>query len=474
MVSPLKLYNNLSKPMKSAMWFTIINFFNMGLSVITTPIFTRLLSQAEMGVISVYNTWESILTVCITLNLACGIYEIMLVDYESDKHRMTLSLVCSVLTFCTVGFAIAWLFPDLMQQLFGLSREMLSIMLLHIAGSSIVSFWITQKKFEYDYRMCAIVMISSAIMRVGGSLVLVLLANTNKAFYRILGMAIPDYILGVVLLLVILYRGKGKIGFRYIKHAVRFNVVLIPHYLSGILLSSSDRIMIARIVSDEKAGIYSLIYSCAALLNVLFASINSVFTPVAYTALRNNDLATLSDKSNKLVALTMKAALLLMLLAPEAVAIFAPPTYYEGIPLIPPIVLGIYMTFLYSLFGCVEFYYQKNKFITMATLLGAVINIVLNLIFIERIGYTAAAYTTFIGYAVMAVAHGVFTKKITAEAAFDYKYLTKSMLLLTVFAFVIMGLYHYLVIRWLLAGAVMIFAVLDLKNNFLEAKASDK
>lgn len=473
MVKPLQMYRDLSKPMKSAIWFTIINFFNTGLSVLTTPIFTRLLSTAEMGVVSVYNTWESIITICLTLNLAYGIYEIMLVDYKSDKHRMTLSLVMSVITLCGIGLLILLVCPQLLMGLVGLPRIMLFIMLTHILVTSVVSFWITQKKFEYDYRPCSIVMILSTVLRVGMSLAFVVMAQENRAFFRILGMALPDYILGAILLGVIVIKAKGKVLFSYAKQAIAFNIVLIPHYLSGILLSSSDRIMIMRMVNEDKAGIYSLIYSCAALLNVLFASLSSVFTPFAYKSLQEGNFSALSDKSDKLIQLTMKAALLLILLAPEAVAIFAPPTYYEGIPLIPALVLGIYMTFLYALFGCVEFYYKKNKFITMATLLGAAINIVLNLIFIPKIGYTAAAYTTFIGYAIMAFAHGVFTKQITKEQAFDYKKITYSMLFLTVAAFLIMQLYDFIWIRLVLALVVLVLAAIDLKNNFMTPKNTE-
>ena len=44
------------------------------IAFLTTPIFTRIMSAEEYGVVSVYNSWISILTVVLTLQLATGVY----------------------------------------------------------------------------------------------------------------------------------------------------------------------------------------------------------------------------------------------------------------------------------------------------------------------------------------------------------------------------------------------------------------
>ena len=42
-------YRKCSVQVKASFWFLICAFFQRGISVITTPIFTRLLSTAEYG-----------------------------------------------------------------------------------------------------------------------------------------------------------------------------------------------------------------------------------------------------------------------------------------------------------------------------------------------------------------------------------------------------------------------------------------
>lgn len=44
-------YIGMSVPVKAAFWFTVCNFYQRGISMITTPIFTRMLSTDEYGYI---------------------------------------------------------------------------------------------------------------------------------------------------------------------------------------------------------------------------------------------------------------------------------------------------------------------------------------------------------------------------------------------------------------------------------------
>ena len=56
-------------------------------------------------------------------------------------------------------------------------------------------------------------------------------------------------------------KGKKFYSAKFWKHALMFNLPLIPHYLSQTILNSADRIMISSLVGASEAGIYSLAYS---------------------------------------------------------------------------------------------------------------------------------------------------------------------------------------------------------------------
>ena len=165
----------------------------------------------------------------------------------------------------------------------------------------------------------------------------------------------------------------------------------------------------------------------------------------------------------------------LIALAPEAVAIFAPPEYYDAIWIMPPVAMSSFFTFSYFLFSEFEFYYQKTKMIALATSAGAVLNIILNFIFIRIFGYYAAGYTTLFCYIVYAAFHFLFMRKICREYLDNQqpysvrKYLAIVGIFLTVgFAFLLT--YTHPILRYGLLAVLIIVCIAFRKKIIAEAK----
>ena len=62
------LYHKLPVQVKASLWFLICSFLQKGISVISTPIFTRLLSTAEYGQYSVFSSWLGIINIFVSLS----------------------------------------------------------------------------------------------------------------------------------------------------------------------------------------------------------------------------------------------------------------------------------------------------------------------------------------------------------------------------------------------------------------------
>ena len=72
----LKLYRGFPIQVKASFWFFVCSLIQKAISIISTIIFTRLLSTADYGIISIYNSWSEILYIVATLNLATGVYNV--------------------------------------------------------------------------------------------------------------------------------------------------------------------------------------------------------------------------------------------------------------------------------------------------------------------------------------------------------------------------------------------------------------
>ena len=78
-------YRSLSEVKRATLWITLSGFILRGISFITVPIFTRLLTTSEYGSFSVYQSWESVFVFMVTLGVAYGGFNNGMVRYPEDK-----------------------------------------------------------------------------------------------------------------------------------------------------------------------------------------------------------------------------------------------------------------------------------------------------------------------------------------------------------------------------------------------------
>ena len=133
-------YREMPVQIKASFWFLLCSFLQKGISVITTPIFTRLLSTAEYGQYNVFNSWLSIATIFITLNLSYGVYTQGLIKFEDERNVFSSSLQGLTLML-VIGWTIIYaLFHEFWNQLFSLTTIQMLLMLTMIWTTAVFGF----------------------------------------------------------------------------------------------------------------------------------------------------------------------------------------------------------------------------------------------------------------------------------------------------------------------------------------------
>lgn len=404
-------YNTLPTPAKASMWFLICSFFQKGISVLTTPIFTRLLTTNEFGQYNVFSSWLSIITIFVTLNLSAGVYSQGLVKFEEESKVFSSSLQGLNFILCMIWTGIYLLFNRQINKLIGLTSVQVLAMLVMIWATTVFQFWSAEQRVNYRYKCLVIVSIVASILKPVIGIVFVLLAE-DKVTARILGLALVELVLYIPLFANQVKRGKKVVSKKFWKYALLYNLPLIPHYLSQTVLNNSDRIMIENMVSEEAAGIYSLAYSISQIMTLFNIALSQTISPWIYRKIKDKKIDEISRVAYLSIGIIAIANVMLIAFAPEAVALFAPNEYYEAIWVIPPVAMSVIFSYSYDLFAKFEFYYEKTNFIMFASIIGAALNIILNVIFVEFYGYIAAAYTTLICYMLYAIGHYIFMNKI--------------------------------------------------------------
>ena len=145
-------YHKMPRQIKASFWFAFCGFIQKGISLITTPIFSRILNTSEYGVINVYNTWHNILIIFASLNLASGGYLRGLIKYEDDSEEFTASLQSLYFVNFGIIFAIYLVFNKQLNVLFQLPLEYVIIMFVDIFVQVFFQFWSVRQRVGFKYK----------------------------------------------------------------------------------------------------------------------------------------------------------------------------------------------------------------------------------------------------------------------------------------------------------------------------------
>ena len=285
------------------------------------------------------------------------------------------------------------------------------------------------------------------------------IASANEAIARSCSIVLVQVIFGSFFYLYFWKSGKKVFSTKGWKHALNVELPLLPHSLSLTILGSSDRIMIRNMVGAAEAGIYSVAYSAGVVVNVLKKSIVDALKPWLYQKIKEQDYGLIRSTVNIVMVLVTFISAVFIALAPEIIFVMAPVQYHEAVYVIPPVAASSYFTFLYNIFSIVGMYYEKTKKIMVASVSGAVLNLVLNVICINLFGYIAAAYTTLICYMFFAFAHYIIMRLICREylnniEIYDMKFIIILSIIVVLMSIIFTFTYGNMLIRYLIIAII--------------------
>lgn len=407
----LSKYNGISIQSKAAAWYTFCNILQKGISFITVPIYVRMLTTAEYGRFTVFQSWREILVIFATLNLYCGVFTKAMVDHPDDRYGYTSSMQTLSTLITSVLFAVYLTARGFWNALLDLDTLTFLLMFAYFIFYPALQFWSVRQRVMYRYKsMVAVTLMVSVLVP---TLSIILLNVTDLREHAvIMGNLLVQSAVGLFFYVYNYIKGKRIYHKEYWRFAIRFNIPLIPHYLSLIALNQIDRIMIKEMCDEAKAGIYSFTTSISSLMSIFISAINSAIVPWIYESLRKKASDNLAKVCNALVLLLGVMTFGVILVAPELVMILGTKDYMDAIWIIPPVSVGMFFTFVYGMFCNVEFYYSATRRIMLASVTAAVVKFLLNLVFIHMFGYLAAGYTTLLCYVLLTIAHYLMMRQI--------------------------------------------------------------
>lgn len=450
-----------AKALKAGVWYSASSIVVRAITILTTPIFTRLISKEQIGIVSTFNSWYTLLLIFCTLNLTYSIGRAKL-DFPGKLDEYVGSM--QVLSFLfTLGLCLVSLpFIKPIASAFELNVPLMLILMVFLLLHPAINFMQTKFRYSYKYKGNIAIAAYSTISNVTLSFFFLLIFTEEKYYARVLGQVVPGVLLAIGFWFLTLKRKNAVINTTYWKYGLSIGLPLIFHSISLNILGQSDRIMITKFCGSGYTGIYGIAYGYALLINIILGAANEAWLPWFHDSYFAEEYNQIRKNVKPLVILGCMLGIGCVAIGPEAMAVLGPKDYQVGVWVIAPVTIGTVCQFIYQQYVHIELHLKKTQYISMGTIVAATLNIVLNVIFIPKYGFIAAAYTTMVSYFVNMFLHLTVTRVILKVKLYDDWFMFMAIGIVVAISALFMSLYSTIIIRYVLL--VIICAVYVILN----------
>ena len=259
-----------------------------GLAFFTAPLFSNLLGTSNYGIAAVYLTWVQVANTIFTLQ--SGSIAQARIYFPEEEQAAYQSSVLSLGTFSYLSFSALTLLAVRFLPI-NVPFPMALLALLQGWGLYCVSF--ANGKFTYEFKaeenfvLSLLIAFSNVIL----SLFLIGRFPAEENYWgRILGQSVSYTLIGSVVFISILIRGKTLYCSRYWRFTLPISIPVIFHLLAHILLNQCDRIMLNSMLNSSVVGIYSLAVTFSTVINTLYSAFNNSWVPFYYEYTKRHEI----------------------------------------------------------------------------------------------------------------------------------------------------------------------------------------
>ena len=385
---------------------------NKALAFISIPVYTRLLTVAEYGVMQVFLSTIGIVHVLLTLDaeVAVSRYFFDKKNEQDFKEFVSTTVKVTLRIWCVMTVIMLLCIP-------WLAKELSFSYLLTAAIIPVASYQSINSIFTQIYqpllqsRKVAIVTSIQVYLAFGLSVVYILLLNHDKYYGYVLGTITAMLLLSVYLINQIKpYYVKSRINKEHVKYILKYCLPYIPYTLSGLILSQFGKIVMNNYGGFEVAGVYSFTANIGALMLIVLSVTDSAWSPYYLRYMTDKDYKSVEKDYNLIWRVTLICGLGLSLFGKELGIILGKPEYLGCLYILPILVVGyIFYQWSYVYLRGVGFA-KRMIWNAVAVLIAGVCNILLNVVLVKQYAEVGIATSFAVSYLVMLLVSHVINK----------------------------------------------------------------
>lgn len=396
--------------------FFIANFGSKILSFLLVRFYTGVLTTSEYGTIDIITSTMGVVVPLITMCITEAVLRFS-IDDENSRGKI-FSIGISVVIAGNLIFLLS--FP-----LFLNIPSYRNNIILFYALLLTNSFYQMISHFSRGMGKTKVFAISGVLhtfLQIGLNILFLLFFKLGVWGY--LGSSIMANVVCIIYIVKLtrIYENVAlKLDKVYMKAMLKYSIPLIPNSIFWWIMASSDRYVILYFYSESVNGLYSV----ANKIPNMITSISSIF----FYAWQLSSVDEAQSKSkgefySKVLQFVTTGLLIvisfIMVIVQPLYSIWVDKSYYEGWSCVPLLTLAVFFSCLSNYVGTNYIAMKKTNGVFLTTVMGAVVNIALNILLTPLWGMKGTAFATVVAFALTWIIRTFDTRKF-ALIHYDFR-----------------------------------------------------
>ena len=412
------------------------------LNYLLVPLYTYALARtADYGIVTNLYAWTALLLVLLTYGMETGFFRFAnREDFDSKTVYKTAHLTLLGTSALFTVFVIILKHPIANILGYPEHSEFVEMMFATVAIDAFACIPFAYLRYQKRPVLFAALKLLFVLLNIAFNLLFLVVLGKNDVFYVFLSNILATGIQTLVLLPFTLPKG-GTFDFSVLRQMLRYSLPLLVLGVAGIMNQTLDRILFPYLYPGEDAqaqlGIYGACFKVAMVMMMFTQAFRYAYEPFVFAKHKNRQSVEAYADAMKYYIIFSYLILLGVIFYLDIFRYIVASTYWDGLKIVP-VVLWTYV--FQGIYFNLSFWYKltdETKWGAYFSLIGLVITLVLQMVFVPIIGYWASCGSSLVCYfCIMLLSYFIGQKK--APIPYDLRRIG----LYTVLTLALLGVYY--------------------------------
>lgn len=424
------------------------------------PLYTYILtSSADYGVVTNLYAWTALLLVILTYGMETGFFRYVNKSDEDPQSVYSSVLWCVGLTSLLFALLVV-AFSQKISDALGYSEhpEYITMMAIIVSLDAFGSIPFAYLRYQNKAVRFALIKLLMIAVNIFFNIFFLLICPWLLENYpsSVSWFYVSDYGVGYVfvsnlistlvvtlLLLPEILKSRFSIERELLKRILSYSLPLLVLGIAGIMNQTIDKIIFPyllpdRAVAEAQLGIYGACFKVAMVMMVFTQAFRYAYEPFVFAQNKGEDKKKEYADAMKFFIIFSLLIIVGMICYLDVLKYLIREDYWEGLRVVP-IILFSYL--FQGIFFNLSLWYKlidKTKYGAVFSLVGLIITLLVNIVFVPRFGYMASAMASFCCYLVI-----MLVSYFMGQKYYRIEYDLKSFFFYLSLTFVLLALQYY-------------------------------